>query len=124
MQLGDLVAAGDVDDVVDDLEPERLVQAGGEAFPADLAELVVEPRDDPHVAVPGAESGPAIAEEVEPAKADRRVPGIVGRQADVVDDVGELAGGGEARFRFDRLRPAWRAALDQRFKALAVEFPV
>ena len=55
VQPGDLVAAEDVDLVVDDLQAQRLEQARGEAPPRELLELVVDAGDDPDVAAPGAD---------------------------------------------------------------------
>ena len=53
----DLVAAGDVDPPVDDLQSQRLEQARGDPPPGQLAVGLVEARDAPDVAVPGAENG-------------------------------------------------------------------
>src|SRR5205814_2207732 len=93
-----------------DLEAERLKQAGGVALPDQLVELGVNARDDPDVAAPGAEGSPAIAEEVEAAKAHPRLIRIGLRRSDRIDDIG-TGSGAESSLRRDRLLPARGTAL-------------
>ncbi len=50
---------------VDDAQPERLEEAGGEAFPHHLVERGVEARDQPDLATEGAHRRAAIGEEVD-----------------------------------------------------------
>ena len=90
----------DVDLAVDDLQAQRLEQAGGEALPLQVVELVVDAGDDPDVAAPGAEGGGvAVGEEVEAGEAQPGVVRVVVGRGDRVHDVGGLvaqtfAGGG------------------------------
>ena len=87
-QPGNLVAAGDVDELIHYFDSEGLEQAGGDAFPNELFEVSVDAGDDPHVAVPGANCGTfAVAKEIEAAKAQPGVPGIcrVGRGREFID---------------------------------------
>jgi hypothetical protein len=87
-QPGNLVAAGDVDDLIHYFDSERLEQAGGDAFPNELFEVSIDAGDDPHVAVPSANCGTfAVAKEIEAAKAHPVVPGIcrVGRGREFID---------------------------------------
>ena len=70
MVAGDLVIGHGVDDIIDDLEPERLVLAGGKAFPCDLVQVIVNALDDPDVPVPGADGGAcAVGKEIKAAEA-------------------------------------------------------
>ena len=74
---GDLVAARRVDDVVHNLQAERLEAAAGEAFPGELLQLLVDAADNPHVAVPRGERGAlAVSEEVHAAETHAAVPRV------------------------------------------------
>src|SRR2546430_198502 len=80
VQDHDLIATAHMDLVADDLQPERLKQAGGDALPGQRRWLVprvrvllpegavypVKALDQPNIAVPGADSGTTpIGEKVE-----------------------------------------------------------
>src|SRR5687767_14027252 len=54
MQACDLVVANGVNLVIHDPESKRLVQPGGEAFPCEVVEVIVDARDHPDIAGPGA----------------------------------------------------------------------
>jgi hypothetical protein len=84
LQADNPVAAGDVDGVLDDAQPKRLVQARGESFPADVAKLRVDARTDPDIAGEGGEGDPAVLEEVDPAHAQPGMPRVVHGQGDRV----------------------------------------
>ena len=80
VQPHDLVAAADVDRPVAELQPERLEQPGGDPLPGQPGFRVVEPADQPHVAVPGADGHPlAVGEEVEPGQPQLGVPRVAAR---------------------------------------------
>jgi len=76
VEAGDLVSSEDVNHVVDDLQAERLIEAGGEAFPFDVIELGVEAGDEPDVAAEGGDGGAAVGEEVKSAGFDPGFPGV------------------------------------------------
>ena len=88
LEQRDLVAAEDVDLLVDDLQAEAVEDAGGVAMPGDLAELVVGELTDPDVAAPGGEGDASVLEEVDRADADPGTVGVLGGDGDGVDDVG------------------------------------
>ena len=87
MQQRDLVAAEDVDLLVDDLQTEAVEDAGGVAMPGDLAELVVGELADPDVAAPGGEGDATVLEEVDAADADPGAERVLRGYGDGVDDV-------------------------------------
>ena len=70
VQPGDLVAALDVDDSVDDFQAERFEQAGGVALPGKLAEVALKAIYDPHVAVPGGDRRAVLVDEIESGEAE------------------------------------------------------
>ena len=72
MQQRDLIAAKDVDLVVDDLQTERLEQARRKTPPGELFEPVVDAGNDPDVAMHGANGRMAIGEEIVPAGEHQR----------------------------------------------------
>ena len=113
-QPGDLVAAGHVNFSLNDLQPERLEQTGGEALPGELLERLVDARDDPHVAVEGANRRPSVGEEVEAPKEGAHPVRIREGLGDGVHHVGAVATAGvELALGGDRLRPVGRTALGQ-----------
>ena len=64
----DLIAPEHVDLPVHDLHPQRLKQAGGEALPGEVIELVIDAGDEPDVAAPGADGGVfAVGKEIKSA---------------------------------------------------------
>src|SRR6185437_14207947 len=113
VQANDTLAAERINLVVHDLQAERLKQAGGIALPGELVEFVVDAGDDPNVAAPGAERGPAIREEIEAAEAHPTLVRVVLRDRERIHDIGAVAAA-ERAFGVDRLGPARRAALRQR----------
>ena len=112
MQARNLVAARDVNLPVHKLRAERLEEAGGKALPSNLLQLIVEPADEPHVAVKGANRRAAVGEEVVPAEVGLGVPRVRRRLGDVVHDVG--AGIGAKRALGDDSGPLGGAALRER----------
>ena len=91
VEASDLIAAADIDLLVDDLQPQRLEQTGGDSLPGQLIQISVNPRDHPDVTVPRAEGGsPAVGKEVEPAEAQPRLPRVLHRRGDRVDHVGPV----------------------------------
>ena len=89
-QTPDAVAVEDVDLLVANRERQRLVQAGGEAPPADRPGRFVQAADEPDVAVERHAHAGAVREELDVAEAHVAAPRIVERQRDVVHDVGVL----------------------------------
>lgn len=75
MEAGDTIFAGHVDEVVDDLEAERFIQAGGETFPLEVLEGIIDAGYDPDVSAMGAHHHATIGEECEVGGAE---PGVVG----------------------------------------------
>jgi hypothetical protein len=88
VQPSDLVAAGDVDLVVHDLQTQGLKQPRRVAAPLQLLELLVDSADDPDVAADGADGAVAVLEKVVPAETKEALPGVVVRGGEGVDDVG------------------------------------
>ena len=76
----ELVPAGRVNDIVHDLETEGFVHTGGEALPREIFQFVVDARDYPDVAVPGAERGAfAIGKKVQSTESHAAFPRILNR---------------------------------------------
>ena len=74
VELGELVAAGDEDFVIHDLESKRLEETGADAFPGEGAFELIDAFDDPDVAHPSANGGAfAIGIEVKSAGAHPRL---------------------------------------------------
>ena len=116
-EADDLVAAADVDLPVDDLQPQRLEQPRGDPPPGQPARRVVEPVDDPDVAVPGADRGaPAVGEEVEARGPHLAEPGIaVGERQDIDGERPVVAA--DDRLRLEDLGPSPRAAAGEASRA-------
>ena len=91
VEAGDLVAAGDVDGVVDDLEAERLEESGADAAPFEFLEVAGDSIDQPNIAQPGADGGAVriVLEEVESAETHPGIPGIIAFVRDGESVVGE-----------------------------------
>ena len=71
VQTGELVAAVNVDDVIDDFQPESFEQPGSETSPLDLFPVAFQSFNDPDVTVPCADGcGVAVGEEIETSGAD------------------------------------------------------
>ena len=94
VQSGQLIATGDVNFVVHDLEAERLEEARANAFPGELSFELVDAFDNPNVAHPGAD-GSAFSVGVE-IKSTRTHPGAV--RVDVAIGHGENIDGEGAGF--------------------------
>ena len=91
VQAGDLVAAQDVDHPVDDPQAQRLIQAGGEALPCEVIELVVDAADDPNVAADGSRwRRPPSGKKVDAREAEVALPGVVVGSGERIDDIGPL----------------------------------
>ena len=94
VQTGELVAAVNVDDVIDDFQPESFEQPGSETSPLDLFPVAFQSFNDPDVTVPCADGcGVAVGEEIETSGADVRVPWVLDWEANLVDEPGVIAGG-------------------------------
>ena len=105
-----LVARDHVDQAVHDLEPARLEKSRGVPLPGELPDPVVDPRDDPDVAAPGAERRAAVREEVEAGEPEPRFPRVLVGRGERVDLVRAALVAADA-FRDDRLGEARGAAL-------------
>ena len=101
----DAVAVEDVDLVVAERAGHRLMQARGEAAPADFVAGGAEAAGEPDVPVDRHQHAGAILAELDVAGADGAFPGVDDRQADVVDDVG-VGGFAEFDLRGDGGLPA------------------
>ncbi len=113
MEAGDLVAAEDVDGVVDDLDAEGLEEAGGDAFPVQFIEGVIDAVDEPGIAVPGYRyCALAIGEEVESAEPQPGLPGVIIGGGECVDGIGAVVGA-EFALGGERGVPAGWAAVGQ-----------
>src|SRR2546429_6270499 len=91
-QSRDLIATKHINLVVDNFKSERLVKSGGETFPGQLGQLVVNACDFPDIAVNRTNVSCAVAGEVHAGKKHERVPGIVIRDGECIN--GERAGVG------------------------------
>ena len=110
----ELVAAGSVNDIVHNFQAERLIHSGSKAAPFEILQPVVDARNNPDVAVPGAERRAfAVGEEIQPAKTHATFPRIVNRRRQAVGDISAV--GSPARFQNafgrDILRPMGGTAL-------------
>ena len=109
VETGDLIAPEDVDLSIDDLHPERLMQAGGKAFPTKLPELVIDAAHEPDLAGHRRDGGAAVFEKVVRGEEEDRAVGILEGDRQRI--------GGEGFLRSDRalglepLRPLRRTAL-------------
>ena len=74
MEAGDLIVSDGIDFSVDDLQPEGLMQPGGKTFPFEVLQLIiVDARNDPHIAIPGADG--AVFPSSKKSKAPIRIRG-------------------------------------------------
>src|SRR5207244_10633985 len=80
VQARDLVAAEDEDLPVADFQAERLEQARGKTFPAQIAEIFVNSGHAPKVPVNGANVSGPIGREVNAGEKHQRLPRVVIRQ--------------------------------------------
>jgi hypothetical protein len=103
VQTGDLIATEDVELVLHDLHAQRLIQAGGEAFPAQLLQLFVDALHEPHLACHRRDGRSAIAEEIMRRDEEQRAIRILERDRDAIRGEGRLRA--EFAFGFDPLRP-------------------
>ena len=72
------------------LHSQRLKQSRGKAPPGDAFELLINPIDEPHIAVKSADDRSAIRKEVVSAAKEECVERVVEWQRDRIDDVGRL----------------------------------
>src|SRR2546423_8061556 len=77
VQDRDLVAAKNVDFILDDFQSERLKKSGGKTFPGELLQFGVDAADTPNIAMRGANGGVAIRKEIMAAGEHERVPRIL-----------------------------------------------
>lgn len=106
----DSIAAHDVDELVDDANSEGFEQAGGEAFPLDMFQAVVEPANEVDIATVCGDDSAAIVEEVEGAGTDPSVPRIFEGDGDRIEGVA-IDGFTEFAMDFKGLGPAERTAV-------------
>ena len=77
VQSSNLIAAQHIDLPVTHLETERLKKAGGETFPAKVAELLINARHAPDITVNRADIGRAIGSKVHTCQEHQGFPRIV-----------------------------------------------
>ena len=77
VQAGDLVPAEHVDPVIDNLEPERLEQAGCIAPPCHFLEPLIDSGHAPHIAINGADRDVPVGEEVMPSESEQYLIRVV-----------------------------------------------
>ena len=116
MEQGDLVATEHEHLVVDHAETERLKEAGGETFPSQRAQALINARHPPHVAVDGADKRRAIAQKIDPRKKHQRSARIVVRHRERIDGkkVGRIAEPATRSERGPPARRAWTRELGER----------
>src|SRR2546423_10917991 len=85
VQDRDLIAAKDVDFILDDLQPERLKKSGGKTFPGELLQFGVDATDAPNIAMRRANSRIPIGEKIVAAGEHERVPRILIRNRQRID---------------------------------------
>jgi hypothetical protein len=87
-QAPDPVAIEGVDLVVADRDGQWLVQTRGEATPLRGGGPVLQPAHEPDIAVERDDNARPVPQELDVPGSDVAPPGVVGRQRDVVHDVG------------------------------------
>ena len=113
MQASDLVAAADINGLVDNLQPQRLEHPRGNATPGELALRQIQPFNDPHIPLPRTHRSAAVVfEEIEPAQAHPRFPRIIIRQLEGIGGVRPQVESG-LNLRLHRLGPLRLTALRQ-----------
>ena len=109
VETGDLIAAEDVDLSIDDLHPERLMQTGGKAFPAELFEFFIDAAHEPDLAGHRRDGGAAVFEEVVRGEEEDRAVGILEGDRQRVGGEGLLRS--NRAFGLEPLRPLRGPAL-------------
>ena len=86
-QPHDPVAAADMDNAIDQFDPQRLIESGGDSPPDELPVGGSEPLHPPDIAIPGAEDGARAGgvSKIEPRKTQLRVPGILNWRRELID---------------------------------------
>lgn len=108
VQAGNLIATENVEFVLHDLHAQRLMQARGEAFPAQFLQLLVDAFHQPNFSGHRGDGGGAIAEEIMRGDEEQRAIRILERDRDPI--CGERCLSAEFALGFDPLRPlgvAW-----------------
>ena len=103
VQPGDLVAATNVNRLVDNLQPERLEHPRRHAPPSEIALRQIKPLHNPHISLPSANRrAPVVLEKIKATEAHPRLPRVLIRQLK----------------RIRRIRPRRQARLDVRLHRL------
>src|SRR5437870_4573052 len=84
---GYLVAAKHINCFVGNDETQGMVQAGGDASPANALEFLVQPFNAPHISFHRAQEGRSIRKEVMAAKEEQCLPGILERRRNRVHSI-------------------------------------
>ena len=104
VQGRDLVTPKHMHDVAADLQPERLEQPGGKAFPRDILQLLVNAAHQPNVPVQRAHRRIPVVEEIDAGNEHQRFVCIVVRHGNGIDHI--RAGVRRAlSLHFELLRP-------------------
>ncbi len=89
MEAGDLIVSDGVDFSVDDLQPEGLMQPGGKPFPLEVLQIIVDARNDPDIAIPGADGSTiAIVKKIESPDTHTRFVLVIERDPKGIDHIG------------------------------------
>ena len=87
VQAGDLVPAEHVDPVIDNLEPQRLEQAGRIASPCHFLEFLVDSGHAPHIAINRADRDIPVGEEVMPPESEQYLIRVVEGWSDGIENI-------------------------------------
>ena len=122
-ELRDLVTPEDMDDPVDDRHPERMMEPGRDPPPRQPTGLAIGARIDrlgpPDISLHRADDDISVGEKVVIAAEHKRLPGVFDRQLEGVDGPRHLLATDDVRL--DRLRPLWRAAIEEPFERMGVD---
>ena len=111
MQSRDLISAQDEDFSVHDLQSQRLMQAGGMAFPSYFAQAGVQSADQPDFTGHRADGGGTVFEEIQPTDEEQGAVGVFERDPDAIDR--ERPAVPDRALRLETSGPAGRPAMGQ-----------
>ena len=122
-ELRDLVATEEMDHAIHDRHPERMMEPGRNPPPREPTGLAIGPRIDwlgpPDIPLHRADDDIPIGKKVVIAAEHERLPGVIDRQLEGVDGPWHLLAADDVRA--NRLRPLWRAAVEETFQRMGVD---